>query len=389
MPTCGMIYKMEFEFDKEMDALLRKAASSNSALTVAADSHLDADEISMFAENAMPDKAKSLAISHMADCDRCRTILSNVVALNSGETATAVPEREVVVSTAPAQSQSWMAGWFTTKSLAYGFGALALVFAGMISLTVFRSMNTDSQQIAQADNESIQKAAAPKSEIEKDLSSLADSSNSEASSNSTGDVGADKSASDDLAEFERNTSTTTGRENMRRVEPSESSVDSRKDLSRLAGERDRNKSDDFAVLDEEQRPGKPKAAPRRQPRANESKTKEENAITTRGATVRDRPADAQLDGAVVVEDSDSKKAAPPPPVAAGASTSGVRKNIDGKSFNRLNGIWYDSKYAGEPTIKVKRKTSPYRELDSGLRAIGDKLDGTIIVVWKTKAYRID
>jgi hypothetical protein len=74
---------MEFEFDKEMDALLRKAAKSGLAET-AADSHLDADEISMFAENAMPDAARSQAISHMADCGRCRTILSNVAVLNAG-----------------------------------------------------------------------------------------------------------------------------------------------------------------------------------------------------------------------------------------------------------------------------------------------------------------
>ena len=90
---------MEFEFDKEMDALLRKAAKSGLANAGAVDSHLDADEISMFAENAMLDAARSQAISHMADCGRCRTILSNVAVLNAeAENDTAVTP-DVLITT--------------------------------------------------------------------------------------------------------------------------------------------------------------------------------------------------------------------------------------------------------------------------------------------------
>ncbi len=64
---------MDFEFDKEMDALLRQAAqgetaSENSRFKIQDSrlSHLDADEISLFAENALPKKLRGNAVAHFA-----------------------------------------------------------------------------------------------------------------------------------------------------------------------------------------------------------------------------------------------------------------------------------------------------------------------------------
>ena len=74
---------MELNFDKEMDALLRQAARSGEFVSTNPQSHLDADEISAFAENALPEKTRSVYIKHFADCDRCRTILSNTILLNA------------------------------------------------------------------------------------------------------------------------------------------------------------------------------------------------------------------------------------------------------------------------------------------------------------------
>ena len=69
---------MEFEFDKEIDVLLRQTARSETvfANTDANSNHLDADEISAFAENALPEKARQNYVLHLADCNRCRKNLS-------------------------------------------------------------------------------------------------------------------------------------------------------------------------------------------------------------------------------------------------------------------------------------------------------------------------
>ena len=82
---------MELEFDKEIDALMRGKG------VLVGDSppggpHPDADEIAAFAENALPQRARALHMAHIADCSRCRKILSNIIALN----AEAEPETAAV-----------------------------------------------------------------------------------------------------------------------------------------------------------------------------------------------------------------------------------------------------------------------------------------------------
>lgn len=121
---------MEFEFDKEMDALLRQATRSGEThASDAAGAHLDADEISVFAENALSEKAKPRVINHLADCDRCRTILSNTIILNSEaaeKTAPAAVQGEenavAAVSAVP-----WYKKLFSTRNLAFGLGTLVVV----------------------------------------------------------------------------------------------------------------------------------------------------------------------------------------------------------------------------------------------------------------------
>jgi hypothetical protein len=74
---------MKTELDKEMDALLRAqarreatarahAATAHLTNTPSA-THLDADELSAYAENALPATARTRYTAHLADCDSCRT----------------------------------------------------------------------------------------------------------------------------------------------------------------------------------------------------------------------------------------------------------------------------------------------------------------------------
>ena len=65
-----------------------------------------------------------------------------------------------------------------------------------------------------------------------------------------------------------------------------------------------------------------------------------------------------------------------------------RKVIAGKTFERKQGVWYDSSYSGHPTINVRRGTAEYNKLDGGLRSIANSLSGVAVIVWGAKAYRI-
>ena len=69
------------------------------------------------------------------------------------------------------------------------------------------------------------------------------------------------------------------------------------------------------------------------------------------------------------------------------SSSG-RKVVGGKTFERKQGVWYDTAYQGRPTINVRRGSEEFNKLEGGLRSIANSLGGTAVIVWGAKAYRI-
>lgn len=66
----------------------------------------------------------------------------------------------------------------------------------------------------------------------------------------------------------------------------------------------------------------------------------------------------------------------------------VTRVVGGKTFNSRDGAWYDATYHNQTTINFRRSSVDYKKLDSGLRSIADTLGGTVVIVWKSKAYRI-
>jgi hypothetical protein len=64
------------------------------------------------------------------------------------------------------------------------------------------------------------------------------------------------------------------------------------------------------------------------------------------------------------------------------------RSIGGKNFTKRDGVWYDAEYSNQATTNVRRNTDAYRSLDREVRTIAESLDGTVVVVWKAKAYRI-
>src|SRR5688572_15612205 len=138
---------MEVDFDKEIDTLLRKAQRDGPVYVgdFASPGHLDADQISAFAENAMPEKSRALYSAHMADCDRCRKILSNVLMMN----AEVIPATESpgAITIAERTGQPWYKRLFLFPNLAYVMGGLVLVFSGFLGYTVIQRSGQGSASI--------------------------------------------------------------------------------------------------------------------------------------------------------------------------------------------------------------------------------------------------
>src|SRR5215204_3236112 len=148
---------MEFDFDKEIDTLLRKAQRDAPVYVgdFAGSRHLDADEISAFAENAMPEKSRALYMAHLADCDRCRKILSNLLMMNSEAAPTLAAAAAPSVITIAERDLPWYRKLFLFPNLAYLMGGLVLVFGGFLAFTIIRQTGmNDSAAVSQvADKE--------------------------------------------------------------------------------------------------------------------------------------------------------------------------------------------------------------------------------------------
>src|SRR5207253_2377626 len=125
--------------EKEIDLLLRRHARRGAETSVdsraaAGDGgaenaapHLDADELSAYAENALPQATRARYSAHLAECEECRKLVTRL-ALSAN-----VPLREesaVGVKTIGRRSLSeWLASVFASPLLR--FGALALLLLGV------------------------------------------------------------------------------------------------------------------------------------------------------------------------------------------------------------------------------------------------------------------
>lgn len=385
---------MELEFDKEMDSLLRKTGEAKRGVLVGDTPggkpkvHLDADQLSAFAENAIPEKSRAFYMSHLADCDRCRRILSGLVALN----AEAEPAEEGVV--APAVPLGSAEPWYRRlllPNLAYVMGGLVLVFGGLIAFTVLRSSNNE---VSMSSHPAAEVAPAARGPMFEDAQSVTEQmGNTNATSSA-----ANAPAVSQAANASANAANVAGN-------PAKVGADERRDAapadeSKLSLDGDAAKPVAAAPA---AAPPAPMATPA--PRNETADTvaaaeaKDDNA-KARSLTVKkaeDLEQDAKAKGMARTQAGGVAKSTPGPSREAQQNFPNranntfemfEEKRVSGKGFQRRNNVWYDNSYRGQATTNVRRGSEDYRKLDSGLRTIAESLSGVVVVVWEGKAYRI-
>lgn len=381
---------MNQEFDKQIDSLLRQAAKGENVFAGEAlqSGHIDADEISMFAENALPEKAKSRLIKHFADCDRCRLILSNVIALNAeGENAASIPIQAAQTETAAVSNAiPWYKNLFAARNLAFGTGALALIFAVGIGFLVLQNRTNSEMQLAQA-NANIENSESAPNLSESNSEEMSDADTSTANTNAEVFEGTDMSANTSANPVETN-----------------ASADSKK--SKSLEKSAENKAKSLGRTDSPKKSQTNKSLPEETVTitSNDEKLTTQLPVNGRNAqTLKVTPAPPapppppvptdDVSSEIVEADESENLAAARTARRKTGTDSGARadseKRIAGKTFRLRSGVWYDSAYRGQATINVRRGTTQYKNLDSGLQSIGNGFKGTIVVVWKSKAYRIE
>ena len=392
---------MELEFDKEMDAILRRARHDRGVL-VGDDppektKHIDAHQVAAFVENALPAKTRTLYMEHFADCDRCRRILSQSMLMFSEADAKAsysvsAPVVEVTIS--------WYQRLFRTPNLAIAMGTLLLVFGGFLAFTVIQNRQSEQNaSVAQVTDNERQKGGSIATN-ESGNTSSAPAASATVTTNTAANsaaLPAQNAVPDPLAT------------------PGEAPADRRAiTLAKPSSIATGGESPDSGVvtrdedkLGEEARPMS-KGAPPPPP----APTILGGALATERESKKEIEDKKNKDDVSTADTMMRKQAEPPrgrdlPPAPAksGPVRSGpvntqtnqiqtqifdmpVTRSVGGKTFNNRNGAWYDSTYKNQATMNFRRGTDEYKKLDSGLRSIADNLGGTVVLVWNGKAYRI-
>ena len=394
---------MDLEFDKEMDALLRRAAGRGVLVGDDPKKHMDADAIAAFAENALPEKSRMIYTQHLAVCNPCRTTLAGLITLN----AESEPAMAAAAAPATAASVPWYRALFASRNLAYTMGALVLVFGGLLGFIVLRNSylgeNTTLSKV-----EDVQTAQNAPARAE-GANSLTSTTN--ANSNSTGiepgEIPRSVGVADEQLPAEPNA--------IAAPPPGFSAA------SNTAGAPDKDQSP--VGLDKEKaaagQPAEPVDAPKREEEeraknevklaATEQEMRKQDAAgnvfrnqqnqmtpgagnkttgPSRADVQRDNRAyDArQLDDRALMKAKKSES-----PAVAAESTDSVTatvKRAGGKTFELKQGVWYDTAFQGQKTKNVRRSSDDYRKLDGGLRRIADTIGGTVVVIWNGKAFRV-
>lgn len=422
----------------EMDRLFRRyarrggetlRARGDAATEANIGAHLDADEMNAYAEGALPEAARSRYFAHLADCDDCRTLVTELTLAAS--LADEGKARVASLETTP--SKSWrerLAAILSPPVLRYAVPALAL-FAVIIVAIV--AMRTNRKESGVALNVDQSRYSAP---------STATDPNSVAETQTTTGTAGNHSSSNVAPLSEQQTQTQPGVA----ATPSPLDAAQMKDAAPVLSQTTipqtetappadtKTTSGEFGIVTKREQqevaaapvpsPAPKEAgmsaateseADRRDKRGEEQKKNkvagkddsDEMAIGGRNSTgtvaqqrvpnearpdvgrtataraarnePRNRPSAASKSGPATTDTISEKESA--------AET----RSAGGRSFRRQGSAWVDTAYnSSRRTTNVARGSEQYRALvadEPGLRTIAEQLGGEVIVVWKSRAYR--
>ncbi|HEX8145300.1 MAG TPA: zf-HC2 domain-containing protein [Pyrinomonadaceae bacterium] len=426
-----------------MDLLLRRHARRNVTFasgageagadrteTTSVGPHMDADEMNAYAEGLVPAETRTRYVEHLAGCDRCRAIVTDLAL------AANVPVRdEEQVAQTPVTPRSswreWLAALFAPPLIRYGAAALALVCVAGVVFLALRQQKTPGQQeaptlVAQNKESDPSRASAVKPDATQTPVTEASpavvpgaepAQAKESTANQAGTIASSQNENKaEQANAPQNFGTTRSDAPVEapaaprpssEVAPQRSASEPR-DMDTMArtapaappplaaspggsaggapeqtaaDRQSRNRTNNGVTRDER--------APQSGAMSNTATVKETEEVVTLGrqsAPATEARRKSARRGEAMREGADSNSRP-----SAGARASETR-SVGGRQFRREGGAWIDTAYSqGRATVNVSRGSEQYRALvadEPGLRSIAEQLGGELIVVWKGRAYRI-
>ena len=381
---------MEQEFDKEIDALLRKLQPAGFLPDASsASGHLEADELAAFAENALPEAARGPLILHLADCGRCRKILSETILMNSE----AAPVAVAAVS-APAsvmETVPWYRRFFLFPNLAYVMGGLVLVFSGFLGYVVLRnatsqeatiSQVTETQPAVESPNLGFDSATAPAESAAANTSAKATSTAANAATMpSSATVNKPLNTNATVASNDRESAFGgLRRDEVREAAPTIAPPTAATDLAATGAGQPVTAPKAKAEAEKDDKTALAKEAYDRADLARSNEELKARKMPGAGGPMKKSsvPAGPSRNMQTQFPDRAQNAIVAPNPI----------KTAGGKKFELRDGVWYDTAYRGQATTNVRRGTDAFLRLDSGLRSIAETIGGTSVIVWSGKAYRV-
>jgi hypothetical protein len=405
--------------DAEMDVLLRRFAKVASGVKTT--DHLDADELNAFAEGALPAAVRSHYVSHLADCDDCRRVVTELAAASGSVEKVAVPASQATAT------KSWrekIAPLFAPARLRYAAFAAVLVAAVSIGFAVWRKSHQppaaseeQNKQITgdeartmpqtekpAANGVALEQSPSPPAIAKaiqqttpapfldqkqpettavnpppppKPVDTLA---RNDAPSVAAAGRGAEPAANTAAPSYAPPPTVETERAENRNRE--------QQNLNLLHGPQRGESNEKYKVLDDRARGTVDSAKARDEDSARKGSDQPVAKEESKDATVARKRSETRSgilasrpSAGVRQEEPKSDKAAPP--------EEADTRTVGGRKFKRQGNVWIDEKLKSSMSIKtISRGSDEFEKLDGGLRSISQQFNGPVVVVWKGKAYRI-
>ncbi|HEY0347084.1 MAG TPA: zf-HC2 domain-containing protein [Pyrinomonadaceae bacterium] len=398
--------------DPQMEVLLRRFTGGLSGEP--ANDHLDADEMSAFAEGGLPPAARAQYVSHLADCDQCRKQVSSL-AIAAG----AVARAEQSVAEKIERRRFWQipAGFFAIPVLRYAaFGAVLLIVAG-VAFIALRPRGDLPALVASHESKQQEPVTAVKPATDTNGGLNKDSNTARsASAPQSPATSSDQNPKRDEDRVAENTTPPLQpmKEIARPVDEAEKKAEQPMVPAQKpgyapappgeiqSGARAQTGSGGVVTLSDSPRKAEDKltAADRERDMAKDSgrsddvtRTKSQPLSAMRRAEdSKQKGPSRNMDNVMANNQSANEvQNAAPKTLRGEASTeeSPQTRSVGGHKFRRQGNSWIDQKFKSSMTLKnISRGSDEFAALDSGVRSIAQQLSGEVILVSKGKAYLI-
>ncbi len=411
---------MSFE-DTQIDVLLRRHAER--ARSNAGIEHLDADELNAFAEGSLPAAARSRYVSHLADCDDCRRLVSQL-----SMTAGAVAKAEAAGAPTTAHI-SWLdklGAFFRPPTLRYAALAAVVVAAVSVAFLVMRQTQQNRESALVAQNEQPSQARADVSKSEEIAKAPPENAvaNTNLASTPAGPTPQSR-LSPEREESKTLANPQAAPKPQKETDEGIALADKKITETEVAESKPSyappppQESPGRVATNPYVRPGLGGASPQssstlfgqtagmdrkqsNQPATQQSKDDNsalaQNQIPINGRVMNEKAKGPRRDADNVAAANRSvNEARPPAPKTEDArvekrTPSGEEsetRSVGGHKFRRQGNAWVDAKFKSSMGLKsISRGSEEFTALDSGLRSIAQQVGGEVIIVWKGKAYMI-